>query len=85
MPQWHSIAGEAGLQAGMEIAKACNLSQNPPFFETMPYVQTALQSVGVDWLARQAYNVRHGALRVLVMGRGQNSLKTRQYVLIRAK
>src|SRR5262249_9796106 len=35
--RWHARvvayrAGDAGLQRGMEIAKVCNLSQNPPFF-----------------------------------------------------
>src|SRR5262249_39033550 len=29
MPTWHSMSGDAGLQAGMERAKVCNLSQNP--------------------------------------------------------
>ena len=30
---------------------------------------------GIDCRSRQEYNVRHGALRTLVIGRGQNSLK----------
>jgi len=36
---------------------------------TMPYVQTALQVWVIDWLSPQGYNVRHGALQALVLGK----------------
>ncbi len=52
MPQWHSMSGDAGLQAGMEIAKVCNLSQNPPFFETYPTFRLHY----IDYALPQVYN-----------------------------
>src|SRR5262245_65013954 len=36
----------------------------------------ATQKRGVDWRSCQTYNVRHGALRGLVMGMRQHCLKT---------
>jgi hypothetical protein len=44
----------------------------PPFFATKPYIWMQY----IDCASRQAYNDRHGALRAVSMGMGQNFLKT---------